>query len=58
MANLPVESLKTGGLWWFTDLTACDPFYILPIVTSATLLLTFEVLQFSLITVNIKFFNL
>lgn len=31
MAYLPVPSLQTGGLWWFLDLTAADPFYILPI---------------------------
>lgn len=42
MANLPVESMKTGGLFWFTDLTVCDPFFILPTLTAATLLLTLE----------------
>ncbi len=30
MAAVPVESMKTGGLYWFTDLTVCDPYYILP----------------------------
>ncbi|XP_076630310.1 OXA1L mitochondrial inner membrane protein [Colletes latitarsis] len=40
MANLPVESLKTGGLWWFTDLTANDPYYILPIITCTTVFAT------------------
>lgn len=40
MVNAPVESLQTGGIWWFTDLTMADPFYILPIVCSATLALT------------------
>lgn len=37
MANLPVESMKHGGIFWFTDLTNPDQFYILPITTSATL---------------------
>lgn len=43
MANLPVESLKTGGLWWFTDLTVPDPYYILPLITATTLFITIEV---------------
>lgn len=40
MINVPVDSLHTGGLFWFTDLTLADPYYILPILTSATLYLT------------------
>lgn len=43
MANAPVESLVTGGLFWFTDLTVPDQFYLLPIITSCTMLLTIEV---------------
>lgn len=42
MANYPVESLKTGGILWFTDLSIADPLYILPVLTSATLWLTLE----------------
>ncbi|XP_060076391.1 mitochondrial inner membrane protein OXA1L-like [Ylistrum balloti] len=42
MAYYPVESMSTGGLWWFTDLTVSDPYFILPILTSATLLLSIE----------------
>lgn len=42
MANVPVESLTTGGLWWFTDLTVPDQFYLLPLITSTTLWLTIE----------------
>lgn len=37
MANLPVPSLKTGGLLWFQDLTLSDPTYILPVVVTATM---------------------
>ncbi|XP_078391429.1 mitochondrial inner membrane protein OXA1L isoform X2 [Cetorhinus maximus] len=37
MAYLPVPSLQTGGLWWFTDLTAPDPFYLLPLVVTSTM---------------------
>lgn len=40
MVNAPVESLHTGGIGWFQDLTLADPYYVLPIVTSATLALT------------------
>ncbi|XP_067870250.1 mitochondrial inner membrane protein OXA1L isoform X2 [Heterodontus francisci] len=37
MAYLPVPSLQTGGLWWFTDLTASDPFYLLPIIVTSSM---------------------
>lgn len=43
MANAPVESLTTGGLFWFVDLTVPDQFFLLPIITSCTMLLTIEV---------------
>ncbi|XP_042615585.1 mitochondrial inner membrane protein OXA1L-like [Cyprinus carpio] len=42
MAYLPVPSLQTGGLWWFTDLTAADPFYILPIAVTGTMFAILE----------------
>lgn len=42
MVNTPVESMQTGGALWFTDLTAVDPYYILPVITCATLSLTIE----------------
>merc|ERR1712004_79291 len=42
MANLPVESMTTGGILWFTDLTIPDPFYIMPVLTTFTFLLTLE----------------
>lgn len=42
MAELPVVSMKTGGLFWFTDLTVPDPYYILPVLTAATFLTTIE----------------
>lgn len=42
MANAPVESMQTGGIFWFNDLTVPDPLYILPIITSATFYLTIE----------------
>lgn len=42
MANVPVDSLREGGLFWFPDLTICDQFYALPIITSITMFLTIE----------------
>ncbi|XP_061392027.1 mitochondrial inner membrane protein OXA1L-like [Musca vetustissima] len=43
MANAPVESMREGGLFWFTDLTIADPTFMLPVITSLTLLLTVEI---------------
>jgi len=43
MANLPVDSMREGGLWWFTDLTMADPYCLLPLLTSVTLWITMEV---------------
>jgi len=43
MANLPVESMKTGGTAWFTDLTVPDPYYLLPLVTMTMLYASIEV---------------
>lgn len=42
MAYLPVPSLQTGGLLWFTDLSAADPFYILPIAVTGTMFFILE----------------
>lgn len=42
MTNTPVESLKNGGLSWFTDLTIADPYYLLPLFTTGTLFLVTE----------------
>ncbi|CAH0382970.1 unnamed protein product [Bemisia tabaci] len=42
MANAPVPSMREGGLFWFTDLTVADQYYLLPLITSATLFLTLE----------------
>lgn len=37
MSYLPVPSMQTGGLWWFADLTAADPYYILPLVVTTSM---------------------
>ncbi|XXH00968.1 protein phosphatase regulator [Hypoxylon texense] len=41
MAAIPVPSLETGGLAWFTDLTVHDPYYILPAASIALTSLMF-----------------
>lgn len=43
MVALPVPGMETGGLLWFTDLTAADPKHILPLATSAMTLVNFEI---------------
>ena len=43
MCALPVESMKDGGMYWFTDLTAADPYYVLPVLSCLTMLITLEV---------------
>jgi YidC/Oxa1 family membrane protein insertase len=45
MGDLPVPGLENGGIYWFTDLSLADPYFILPIVSSLTMLLGFEVLK-------------
>ncbi|XP_055821686.1 mitochondrial inner membrane protein OXA1-like isoform X1 [Solanum dulcamara] len=37
-----VPSLKTGGAFWFTDLTTPDAMYILPVLTALTFWITVE----------------
>jgi YidC/Oxa1 family membrane protein insertase len=43
MCNLPVESFTTGGALWFTDLTIADPTYILPILSTTSILIMIHV---------------
>jgi len=37
MANVKLPSLTDGGTLWFTDLTVCDPTYILPVLVALSL---------------------
>ena len=45
MAELPVESMRTGGALWFSDLTIPDAYYGLPLLTSLTLFITLEAIS-------------
>jgi YidC/Oxa1 family membrane protein insertase len=38
MSKFPVESFTTGGALWFTDLTLADPYYILPVLATGSIL--------------------
>ena len=42
MTGLPVDSMSTGGVGWFIDLTMKDPYYGLPIAMVSTLYLQFH----------------
>lgn len=37
-----VPSFKTGGVYWFTDLTTPDALYVFPVLTGLTFLITVE----------------
>ncbi|QIN77946.1 membrane protein insertase YidC [Rubrobacter marinus] len=39
-----LESFRTGGLFWFQDLTAADPFFVLPVLYVATMMAAQEVI--------------
>lgn len=43
MAAIPVPSMEHGGMFWFTDFTVHDPFYILPLTSVAVTVLMFKV---------------
>lgn len=43
MASLPLESMKTGGMFWFTDLTVPDPYFALPLIACASFISNIEV---------------
>ena len=38
-----LESFRTGGLFWFQDLTVADPLYILPVLYIATMMISQEI---------------
>lgn len=46
MSALPVPSFETGGILWFTDLTAADPLFIMPIVTGLVVMVGMRVCHY------------
>ncbi|KAI1127868.1 hypothetical protein F5Y10DRAFT_241936 [Nemania abortiva] len=45
MAEIPVPSLETGGMAWFTDLSVADPYFIMPSISVAITLLVLKQTQ-------------
>lgn len=45
MSNQPLLSFMDGGWAWFSNLTIPDPLYILPVLSTISLLASFEVYQ-------------
>lgn len=43
IAEAGIPSMKIGGFSWITDLTAADPYYVLPILSAGMTLLVLEV---------------
>ena len=43
MALAPVESMKTGGMMWFGDLTVPDPTYALPLIACGLFVMNIQV---------------
>ena len=46
MALAPLESMKGGGLFWFTDLTVADPTYALPLIACGLFIMNIQVLVY------------
>ncbi|KAJ5134463.1 hypothetical protein N7526_005828 [Penicillium atrosanguineum] len=42
MTSLPLPGLLDESFFWIKDLTLCDPYYFLPMMTSAAMYLTFK----------------
>lgn len=42
-----VPSFKTGGAYWFLDLTTPDAMYVFPVLAAMTFLLTVEVFSYN-----------
>lgn len=53
MASLPVPGLTTESVSWLTDLTAPDPYFILPVATSAFLYFSLKVWVVPLTLINL-----
>jgi YidC/Oxa1 family membrane protein insertase len=32
-SKIPIPGWQTGGMWWFEDLTAIDPYFLLPTIS-------------------------
>ena len=55
MVGVPVESMKSEGLFWFSNLTVSDPYYLLPLFNSVSLWL--QVLHNVQLTFSVKLYS-
>ena len=55
MARQPIESFLDGGSAWFLNLAEPDPLFILPFLSCASLLASFEVITHLIYFLNIDF---
>lgn len=54
MANASYPGFSTEGTLWFKDLTICDPYWALPVISATTLALVMRVNIFILIFYTVK----
>ncbi|KAM0671169.1 hypothetical protein ACQRIU_001564 [Beauveria bassiana] len=45
MGNLPVPGMEDAGFLWFTDLTARDPYFVLPALATGLMILSLQIGQ-------------
>jgi len=45
LASQPISSFVDGGAGWFINLASADPFFVLPVISCASLLASFEVIS-------------
>ncbi|KAM9836799.1 mitochondrial inner membrane protein OXA1L [Aulostomus maculatus] len=54
MAELPVPSMQTGGMLWFPDLTAADPYLLLPFAVTGSMVLLMQSTDFGVNNPNAR----
>jgi YidC/Oxa1 family membrane protein insertase len=59
MTEVGMPGISTEGVLWFTDLSACDPYYVLPTLSAITLCLAlkvdiFRIRQYICLTIYFK----
>lgn len=52
MSSLPVPGLEEESVLWLTDVSVCDPYYVLPVATGAMLYFSMKVCSYCLLTTS------
>lgn len=52
MPDIYPEDLANGGLLWFTDLSAPDPYLVMPFISAGSFLLMIEMTKDNMIATN------